>query len=69
MLTWLNCDVDQDDKSLINRLAVVCCLWDFIRSTTNFSEAWVHGSDNHRVSNIMHSTIQLCYNYDWHKQK
>ena len=53
-LSWLKCDVDQDDKTSVHLLWCAVCrqFEDYIRSTKNFSEAWIYGSDNHRVSNI-----------------
>ena len=45
-LLWLKCDVDQDDKLSVDLLWCAICrqFEDFIHSTKNFSEAWVHGS-------------------------
>ena len=54
-LSWLRCDKDKSDKSLVATLW--CELFrqheDRIRSMRNFSAAWVTGSTNHRASNIL----------------
>ena len=60
-LSWLRCDRDSRDKSLVD------CLWcdvcrkheDRIVGMKNFSRAWITGSSNHKNSNIVdHATSE-----------
>ena len=53
-MTWLNCDIDQQNKSLVSILwCSVCRQYEHeICSYKNFSRAWIDGSSNHKTSNI-----------------
>lgn len=54
-LSWLRCEKDKNDKSLVALLWCSVCrkYRDNIRSMKNFSNAWVSGSENHRTSNVL----------------
>ncbi len=53
-MTWLNCETDQQDKSLVDTLwCSVCRRYENgICSFKNFSRAWIDGSNNHKTSNV-----------------
>ena len=54
-LSWLKCDIDTDDKTLVSSLWCQACR-KHERSITgmkNFSRAWVVGSSNQRTRNIV----------------
>ena len=54
-LTWLRCDVDQRDRSLVGLLWCAVCrrFEERIRGVKNFSNVWVTGSSNHKSSNVL----------------
>lgn len=47
-LSWLCCDVDSHDKSLVQILWCDAC-----RNHEKFSRVWITGSNNHKTSNII----------------
>ena len=53
-LSWLRCDVDSRDKSLVDVVWCDACRKHEKRLTglKNFSHAWITGSYNHKTSNI-----------------
>ena len=58
-LSWLRCDVDSCDKSIVDLLWCEVCRQhdDSIRGMKNYSAAWVNGTDNHKTSCIVdHAT-------------
>ena len=54
-LSWLRCDVDSRDKSLVQILWCDACRNHEKRLTglRNFSRVWITGSNNHKTSNII----------------
>ena len=58
-LSWLRCDKDKNDKSVVSTLwCEVCRQYENkICSFKNFSKSWIEGSGNHRTSNVVdHAT-------------
>ena len=53
-MSWLRCDLDPQDRSLVSVLWCDVCrkYEDRIRGQKNFSRAWIDGSTNHKTSNI-----------------
>ena len=54
-LSWLCCDVDEGDKSLVGLLWCSVCrrFEERIRGVKNFSNVWITGSTNHKSSNVL----------------
>ena len=53
-LSWLHCDVDSSDKSVVDLLWCEVCRQHGMK---NYSAAWVNGTDNHKTSCIVdHAT-------------
>ncbi len=56
-LSWLCCDVNSDDKTLVSKLwcaVPVCRKYEAnITGHKNFSRVWLDGSGNHKISNIL----------------
>ena len=58
-LSWLRCDRDQRDRTLVSLLwCVVCRKYEAnIRGYKNFSKSWIEGTSNQRTSNVIdHAT-------------
>ena len=55
MLSWLRCDVNERDKSLVGLLWCAVCrrFEERIRGVKNFSNVWITGSSNHKCSNVL----------------
>ena len=53
-LSWLHCDPDNEDKSLVSLLWCALCrkYQAKIAGHKNFSQSWIDGSCNHKTSNI-----------------
>ena len=54
-LSWLRCDVNERDKSLVGLLWCAVCrrFEERIRGVMNFSNVWITGSSNHKCSNVL----------------
>ena len=54
-LSWLRCDVNEHDKSLVGLLWCAVCrrFEERIRGVKNFSNVWITGSNNHKCSNVL----------------
>ena len=54
-LSWLRCDVDERDKSLVGLLWCAVCrrFEERIRGVKNFSNVWITGLNNHKCSNVL----------------
>ena len=54
-LSWLRCDVNERDKSLVGLLWCAVCrrFEERIRGVKNFSNVWITGSSNHKCSNVL----------------
>ena len=54
-LSWLRCDVNEHDKSLVGLLWCAVCRWfeERIRGVKNFSNVWITRSSNHKCSNVL----------------
>jgi hypothetical protein len=58
-LSWLRCDVNKEDKMVVETLWCESCRKheDGIKGTKTFSRAWITGSSNQKTSNIVdHAT-------------
>ena len=58
-LSWLRCNKDKGDKSIVSTLwCEVCRRYEKrICSLKNYSRSWIEGSGNHRTSNVVdHAT-------------
>ena len=58
-LTWLKCEVDKSDRSLVALLWCLACreYESRICSLKNYSHAWVTGSENQRTSNVLDHVV------------
>ena len=54
-LSWLHCDVDSHNKTLVSKLwcAVYHKYEANVTGHKNFSRVWIDGSGNHKTSNIL----------------
>ena len=54
-LSWLRCQVDETDSSLVKSLTCVLCTKyeSAICGLKNYSNAWITGSKNQRCSNVL----------------
>ncbi len=54
-LTWLCCEVDKKNRSLVSSMFCKVCreYEDRIVSLRNFSPVWINGSYNHRTNSIV----------------
>ena len=54
-ISWLRCDVDKMDKTLVGTLWCQACRdhEEKIISMKNYSDAWIHGSTKHKTSNVV----------------
>ena len=60
-LTWLHCDVDSADPTLVAALWCEACRKheSSISGMKNYSRVWIAGSSNHKTSNILdHATSE-----------
>ena len=60
-MVWLRAHMDAQDKSLVSTLwCAVCQKYESqLTGHKNFSTAWIHGSSNHKTSNIIdHATSE-----------
>ena len=60
-LSWLRCDVSKEDKTVVEMLSCEACRKheDSITGMKNFSSAWITGSSNQKMSNIVdHATSE-----------
>ena len=66
-LTWLCCDVDERDRSLVGLLWCAVCrrFEERIRGVNNFSNVWVTGSTNHKSSNVLDHGRNLIFVLLW----
>lgn len=54
-LSWLRCDIDKSDKSLVDSLWCGVCRQheDRLRGMKNYSSVWINGSGNHKTSSLV----------------
>ena len=53
-LSWLRCDLERDKRHVAALYCAVCKKYeDSLQSLKSFSRAWVTGSTNHKVSNVL----------------
>ena len=70
MLTWLRCDKDRGDRTLVSVLwCDVCRRYESkITGQKNFCKTWLDGSSNHRTSSLLdhakssqHKAAMMCF--------
>ena len=53
-LSWLRCDLERDKRHVATLYCAVCKKYeDRLQSLKSFSRAWITGSTNHKVSNVL----------------
>ena len=53
-LSWLRCDLERDKRHVAALYCAVCKKYeDSLQSLKSFSRAWITGSTNHKVSNVL----------------
>ena len=59
--SWLRCDLDRDKRHVSSLYCTVCRKYeDSLQSLKSFSQAWIVGSTNHKVSNVIdHATSEV----------
>jgi len=59
--SWLCCDLDRDKRHVSSLYCTVCRKYeDSLQSLKSFSRAWIVGSTNHKVSNVIdHATSEV----------
>ena len=60
-LSWLRCDLERDDRHVASLYCAVCREYqDHLLSLKSFSRAWITGSTNQKVSNVIdHATSEV----------
>ena len=60
-LSWLCCDLERDDRYVASLYCAVCREYqDRLLSLKSFSRAWITGSTNQKVSNVIdHATSEV----------
>lgn len=60
-VSWLRCELDRDKAHVVSLSCAVCTKYEsYVSSLKNFSKAWISGSTNLKVSNLIdHATSEV----------